>query len=225
MVGIAADGQLFVGIVEEGLDAVLCDILLVILMQHLLVVADDGHEVHVDDTARPVFEHLLHRLQHACGVLSMLAHFLQVALNHVEHLYRILVVLLVELLLLLLHIRLDIPHQSLGEFGEVVDVVQGIEDAVDESLCQFSGGGHLLEPDDLCRAFPYKRLQPHLLFLEPAQSQSEEGIGKGQHQQQVEDVHVPPDVERRNDTELHTRSFGDAVQDVEGLDRERISAW
>ena len=73
----------------------------------------------------------------------MLAYFLQVAVQHIEYIHGVFVVLLVHVVLVVLDVGLDVLDQSLREFREVVDVVQGVQYAVDESLGQFTHRGHL----------------------------------------------------------------------------------
>ena len=139
-------------------------LLLEILMQHPLVLLDDGHEVHGHDAARPVFQQLLHRLQGSRGVLPVLAHFLQIAFQHVQHVHRVIIVLFIHMLFLVLHIGPDVTYKAFRQFGEVDDVVQRVEDTVYESLRQFAGRRHLLQSHDLRRAFLHDFLQPVLLF-------------------------------------------------------------
>ena len=193
-------------------------------MQHLLVLTDDGHEVHRHNASRAVFQHLLHRLQRARGVLSVFAHLLQIAREHVEHIDGVIVVLFVHVLFLGFHVVLHILHKTLRELGEVVDVVQRVQNAVDESLCELTGSCHFFESHHFGRAFFHKFLQSCVLVSQPAQSQLEECTEEQSEQQQIQDNHVPPVVERRVDVELNARDVGDVVQRHSGLYGEGVVA-
>ena len=78
-IGIDIDMDGRIGIFEHGTDVVLADLLGIIRAHHLLVLTEDGTEVGIDNAAATILQHLLHGLQGAGGVLTMLAHLLQVA--------------------------------------------------------------------------------------------------------------------------------------------------
>ena len=79
----------------------------------------------------------------------MLTNLFQIACQHIEHIHGVFVVLFVHVLLFILDIGFDILHQSLGELGEVVDIVQGIQNTVDQSLGELTHSNHLLLLNEL----------------------------------------------------------------------------
>ena len=154
----------------------------------------------------------------------MFTHFLQVAGQHVEHVHRVVVVLLVHVVLLILDVRLGILDQAFGELGEVVDIVQRVEDAVDQALRQLTGGGHLLQSNHLGRTVLDDELQPFLVLLQLAHAQTGEEIDECRHEQQIDDVHIPPEIERPVDLELDAGDLRQAVHRVPCLHIERVGA-
>ena len=147
----------------------------------------------------------------------MLADFLEVALEHVEHFNGVLVVVWVHVFLFVLDVGLHVAHQSLRELREIVDVVEGVEDAVDESLGEFTHRGHLLQTDNFGGAFLYEVLQPLLILLETAQTELEECVDDDGRQDQVEEYHVPSEVEWCGDAEVDADDVGLLSESVAGL--------
>ena len=137
---------------------------------------EDGSEVHGHDATRTVLQHLLHGFQRARGVETVLADLLEVALQHVKHIHRVLVVLGVHVFLLVLYVGLYVLDETLGELGEVVDVVQRVQDAVDESLGELTHGGHLLESNHLGSTLLDDALQAVLVLLKLAQAPLENEV-------------------------------------------------
>ena len=126
---------------------------------------------------------------------------------------------------LILHIGLDILHETLREFGEVVDVVQWVQDTVDETLRQLTCCSHLLQTDDLCRTFLYHFLQMDLVLLQFAQTELEESIGDGKNHQQVNQVHIPLFVEGWGDTERYADDVRLSVHGILCLHIEAVGAF
>ena len=70
--------------------------------------------------------------------------------------------------LFVLDVGSDVAHEPLRQFGEVVDVVQRVQDAVYESLRQLTHRSHLLQAYHLGGAFADDALQTVLISFELA---------------------------------------------------------
>ena len=66
------------------------------LGQQLFVLLKHGQKVHVDITSCTVSQHFLHGLQHATGVLAIHVHIAQVALQHVNNVEGVVIVVLTD---------------------------------------------------------------------------------------------------------------------------------
>ena len=222
--GIAIDVDILFGDVENDADGILGNLLLEIGVDHLLVLLEDGIEQHGNDAAGTVLEHFLHGLQRARGIGTVLADFLEVALEHVEHFDGIVVVVGIHVFLFVLDVGLYVANQSLRELREVVDVVEGIEDAVDESLSELTHRGHLLQTDNFGGAFLHEVLQALLILLETAQTELEECVDDDGRQEQVDEYHVPSEVEWCCDAEVDADDVGHLSEGIAGLYLEDVFA-
>ena len=99
----------------------------------------------------------------------MFADLLQVAFQHVQHIHGVVVVVGVYVFLFVLDVSADVAHESFRQLGEVVDVVQRVQNAVYESLRQLTHCRHFLEAYHLSSAFANDVLQPVLVPFELAQ--------------------------------------------------------
>ena len=79
----------------------------------------------------------------------MLTNFLKITVEHTQHIYCIFIILLIHVVFFVLDIGLNVFHESLRQLREIIDIVERVEDTVDQSLCQFTDGGHLLLTDQL----------------------------------------------------------------------------
>ena len=210
--------------VEHGLDIILGNLFLVVSEEHLLILMYDRREVHRYYASATVFQHLLHSLESTGGVLTVFTDLLEVASEHVEHINGIFVVVFAHVFLLILDIGLHVFYQTFRELGEVIDVVQWVEDSVDESLGEFTCCSHLLQSHYLRSTFLDEILQTYLLLLQSPQTQTEEPVGQEYHQEEVEDYHVPPVIEWRVDLEPYACRLRHFVCDVESLDAEGVVA-
>ena len=163
-----------------------------VFLEHLLVLSEQGVQVHLDHSAGAILQNLLHSLQRARGVGTVFAYFLQVAFQHVEHIYRVFVVLGVHVVLLVFYIGFDILDQSLREFGKVVDVVQRIQYAVNQSLGKLGNGSHLLQLDDFCSTLFNQIFQAVFLSLQLVQAILYQEIDNTTQQNDIEQNHIPP---------------------------------
>ena len=114
------------------------------LVQHLLVLIEEGQKVHLHIAARAVFEHLLHGLEDASGVLPVLVDGAQVIRQHAKHVQGVLIIVLVDVLLIIINVLLEVSQQVIRHLGEVDDVVHGVQDTVDESFGELTHSGHFL---------------------------------------------------------------------------------
>ena len=164
-----------------------------------------------------VFQHLLHGLQRTRGVGTVFANLLEVSLQHVEHVEGVLVVLGIHVLLLVLDVGLHVLRQAFGQLGEVVDVVHGVEDTVDETLCELAHRGLFLQAYHLVGAFRYQCLQLDLVAFQPAQSHLHEQVGDDCQYEDIQQVHIPAQVEWCGDVELHADDFRFASEGIARL--------
>ena len=115
----------------------------------------------------------------------MLTHLLQVTTQHTQNVDGVFVVLIVHLVLVVLDVRLNILDQSFGEFRKVINIVQRIQDAVNQTLRQFTNGSHFLLSNqfilgiaEVSRALLNDTLQPVLFHIQTVQSIAEDSIDK-----------------------------------------------
>ena len=207
---VAFHAHLLCGQGEGGGNVVFGHFLFKHFVQLLLVLCEEFCQADVRLSPHAVFEQLLHGFQHTRRIGAVLSHFLQVSAQHVEYVHGVVVGVGGDIVLLVAYVFDGVSNEILRELCEVVDVVQRVEDAVDESLCELSHGGHLLLPDKLvlCAdevggALLHDGFQPVLVFLQPVEPELDKGIDDGGEQQDVHHNHVPPQVERRGDPEVH----------------------
>ena len=112
-----------------------------------------GIEVGVAQFSYCSLEHGFHGSQHSRGVYTVLFYFLEVLLHHLQYVETVLIVVFTHVALFVLYVFGKVRGQSRGKLGEIVDVVDGVEYTVDESLCQFAGSGCTLHMNQFCLCF------------------------------------------------------------------------
>ena len=83
-VGITVYGHTFRRQGKYGLYIVLFYLLGIVSVENLLVLLQHGQQVHIYKAAGTVFQHLLHSLEHAAGVLAVLVHVREILCQHAE---------------------------------------------------------------------------------------------------------------------------------------------
>ena len=135
------------------------------------------------------------------------------------------------MLLLVLDVGLHILYKSFGEFGEVIDIVQRVENAVDESLGEFTHGSHLLLLNELFlgalhfgRTLLNNLLKHDLITLQGAHTPNGYAIDQKTCQNKIEQIHVPPEVERGEDLEVDGDNLRFTTEGIATLHIEGVGA-
>ena len=198
-------------------------------VEHLFALLQHGQQVHIRIASRPVFQQLFHRLQYEGGVLAVLLYVLEVFPQHAEHVLRVGVVILVDGVLVEFNVFPEVFQQVVRHLREVDDIVHRVEDAVDESFCQFTHRRHLLLTDQFVlggsqvgSSLLHDFLQFDFFLFQSLQPVAEQQIDEPGKEYKVEQYHIPSHQQGVSDTEADRSYLRQLAVGQKGLYTEGV---